>query len=200
VAVEFGHNDQKNATDVANYPNNLKTFADQIKAKNCIPVFVTPTARENEGDPKTSIGGLAQKMRDQAKNLGVAIIDLNAMSIQMYKAYGAAETAKCFQDGTHFTEIGGYELARCVTKGLRDLNNAMTPFLVDGPTFDPGKPDPTNFLTLQVDPYPVSLARSPKAGKLSPPEILPAMLFEGKQGSLHTADGKKLPIHPLQSR
>jgi lysophospholipase L1-like esterase len=196
VAVEFGHNDQKNATDVSNYANNLKTFADQIKAKGCIPVFVSPTARENEGDPKTSIGGLAEKMRVQAKNLGVALIDLNAMSIQMYKAYGTANTAKCFQDGTHYTDIGGYELARCVTKGLKELNNTMTPFLADGPVFDPAKPDPVDYLTLQLT---TSLQRS-KPGLSLLPENLPAGIFPDQKGNPHSADGKKLWIEPLPAR
>lgn len=188
VAVEFGHNDQKNAADVSAYPANLKSFADQIKAKGCIPVFVTPTARETERDIRTSIGGLAQKMRDQAKNLDVALIDLNAMSIQMYQAYGTANTGKLFMDGTHYTDIGGYELARCVTKGLKELANTMTPFLVEGPAFDPAKPDPVDFLTL---PMPTSL-RAAQPGKIPAWGILPAAIFQGKDGTLHTASGRKL--------
>lgn len=187
VAVEFGHNDQKNAADVSAYPANLKSYADQIKAKGCIPVFVTPTARENERDPRTSIGGLAQKMRDQAKNLEVALIDLNAMSIQMYQAYGTANTGKLFMDGTHYTDIGGYELARCVTKGLRELSNSMTTFLVDGPTYDPAKPDPVDFLTLQA---PTS-SRAIQPGINTARQPLPAVIFLGKDGILHTANGRK---------
>lgn len=188
VAVEFGHNDQKNAADAGAYPANLKTFADEIKAKGCIPVFVTPTARETERDIRTSIGGLAQKMRDQARNLGVALIDLNAMSIQMYQAYGNTNTGKLFQDGTHFTDIGGYELARCVTRGLKELDNTMTPFLVDGPTFDPGKPDPVDFLTLQA---PISL-RAHLPGKKSAWEFLPAGIVIGRDGIMHTTSGRRL--------
>jgi lysophospholipase L1-like esterase len=192
VAVEFGHNDQKNPADVSGYPNNLKTFADQIRAKGCTPVFVTPTARETERDPRTSIGGLAQKMRDQAKNLDVALIDLNAMSIQMYQAFGTSGTAKLFKDGTHFTDIGGYELARCVTRGLKELNNAMTQFLVEGPTFDPAKPDPVDFLTLQM---PTSLRKS-RAGRFPPLEILSTAVFPDPQGNPHNVNGRKLGTFP----
>jgi lysophospholipase L1-like esterase len=201
VAVEFGHNDQKNAGDVNAYPNNLKTFADQIKAKGCTPVFVTPTAREGDNNPKTSIGGLAEVMRNQAKNLGVALIDLNQMSIQMMQAYGAADAGKLYKDGTHFTEIGGYELARCVAKGIKELDNTLTPFLsTDRPVFDPAKPDPVNYLTLERDPDPVSLLMRSQSGKPSSLEIPRTGLFEGKPGSLHTADGKAIRIQAAPAR
>jgi lysophospholipase L1-like esterase len=195
VAVEFGHNDQKNAGDVSGYPNNLKSYADQIKAKGCIPIFVAPTAREGDANPKTSIGGLAEVMRNQAKALNVSIIDLNAMVIQLMQAYGTANAHKCYMDGTHFTEIGGYELARCVAKGVKELNNTMTPFLSDGPVFDPAKPDPIDYLTTQL---PTSLLQS-QPGKNPRLEILPAAIFPDIKGNLHTADGKKLQITPLST-
>lgn len=196
VAVEFGHNDQKNPADVAGYANNLKSFADQIKAKGCIPVFVSPTAREGDRDPRTSIGGLAQTMRDQAKTLGVQLIDLNAMSIQLMQAYGPANAKKCYQDGTHFTEIGGYELARCVAKGVKDLANALAPLLADGPVFDPARPDPIDFLTL---PAPTSLQRS-RAGTGSRQEGMPAGIFPDQQGKLRSADGKGIGAESRTSR
>ena len=75
VFVEFGHNDQKNTTDVSNYPSNLKAYRDQIKSKGAIPVFVIPTARQDEYDPLSSVGGLAQKMRETSDDFGVIIID-----------------------------------------------------------------------------------------------------------------------------
>lgn len=196
VAVEFGHNDQKTPSDSLGYAANLKTFADQIRAKQCVPVFVLPTAREGDTDPKTSIGGLAETMRNQAKTLGVASIDLNRMTMQVMAAYGA-DAGKCYMDGTHFTEIGGYELARCVAKGVKDLDNAMTPFLLgDRPVIDPAKPDPIGYLALQLDPEPVSLHPNPRAARDAPTDIWPAGTFTGKRRSLHSADGKLLAPPP----
>lgn len=196
VAVEFGHNDEKTPGDVSGYPDNLKAFSDAIKAKGCIPVFVTPTAREGDDDPKTSIGGLAEAMRNRAKSSGVALIDLNAMSIRLMHAYGPVNAGKCYMDGTHFTEIGGYELARCVAKVIRDLDNTMAPFLADGPVFDPAKPDPVDYLTSQA---PVSL-RPSVPGKIPPPGIFPAVLFPDGMGTPHTADGKRLRSAPFSTR
>jgi len=190
VAVEFGHNDQKTPADSEAYPANLKSFADQIRAKQCVPIFVLPTAREGDTDTKTSIGGLAEAMRNQAKALGVASIDLNKMTMQVMQAYGA-DAGKCYMDGTHFTEIGGYELARCVAKGVKDLGNAMAPFLLgDRPVMDPTKPDPIGYLTLPLDPEPASLHANSRSDRNLLPDILPAGLFTGKRGTLHSADGK----------
>jgi len=193
VAVEFGHNDQKTPADSEGYPANLKTFADQIRAKQCVPIFVLPTAREGDTDPKTSIGGLAEAMRNQAKALGVASIDLNKMTMQVMQAYGAADADKCYMDGTHFTEIGGYELARCVAKGVKDLGNTMAPFLLgDRPVMDPAKPDPIGYLSLTLDPEPVSLRPRSRSDRDPPTQILPAGLFTGEGGALHSADGRIL--------
>jgi lysophospholipase L1-like esterase len=201
VAVEFGHNDQKTQADVDAYPGNLKAFADQIKAKQCVPVFVIPTAREGDTDPKTSIAGLAEVMRTQAKTLGVATIDLNRMTMQVMGAY-SANASKCYMDGTHFTEIGGYELARCVAKGIKDLNNALTPFLLgDRPVFDPTAPDPIDYLTLKLDPEPTGLPRPLPRSIRNPRASVPsAVLFPGKRGSLRAADGKQVEAKPRAPR
>jgi lysophospholipase L1-like esterase len=150
VFVEFGHNDQKSAADSAAYAGNLKAFRDQITVKKATPVFVTPTARQNESDPRTSIGGLAQIMRETAQNLGVACIDLNRMVIDLKTALGA--NAKLLymyteSDQTHFCEYGGYELARCVLKGLEDkFPSLQSRFTGDYATFDPTRPDPVDIL------------------------------------------------------
>lgn len=159
VFVEFGHNDQKTAQGVSSYPGNLKTFRDQILAKKAIPIFVTPTARNGDTDPKTSIGGLAETMRKTAKSLGVPHIDLNAMVIQVIKALGA-QRGTMYKDVSHFTYYGGYEVARSVAKGITELDNSLTPFLLnDLPVFDPTKPDPVNVLTTPGVPT-VSISRA----------------------------------------
>ena len=201
VAVEFGHNDQKTTADANAYAGNLKTFVDQIRAKNCIPIFVEPTAREGDTDPKTSIGGLAEVMRNQAKTLGVAIIDLNAMVIQVMQAYGSTDAHKCYMDGTHFTEIGAYELARCVAKGVKSLNNTMAPFLRnDRPDIDPAHPDPINYLTLPLAPEPTGLGAHAKTAQDPLQELLPAGLYKSGNGSVHSTDGKKIQLRPFPFR
>ena len=124
VLAEFGHNDQKNATDVANYPSNLKQYSDFAKSHNATPIFVTPTARANENDSATSIAGLAQVMRQTAKTDSVKLIDLNAMVIALHKSLGSStNVALMYADPTtHFTDYGAFEDARCVARGIVGLN------------------------------------------------------------------------------
>lgn len=156
VFVEFGHNDQKNATDVKNYPANLKSYADQIKGKGATPVFVIPTARQGDNDPKTSIGGLAQTMRETAQKLGVTFIDVNQMVIDLNKALGSnAKQLYMYtaNDKTHFCEYGGYEVARSMMKGIEEKIPALkSGFAEDYVTFNPAKPDPLNVLELKKTP------------------------------------------------
>lgn len=170
VFVEFGHNDQKSSTDTKNYANNLKTYRDKIKAKGAIPVFVTPTARQSENDPRTSIGGLAQEMRETAASLGVTYIDLNQMVTDLHKALGS-NTKYLYMhtagDQTHFCEYGGYELARCVMKGLEEkFPSLKNYFIPEYTTFDPSKPDPLYYLTkdkqsADVNTYTISATAAP---------------------------------------
>lgn len=73
VTVQFAHNDQKNATDVSNYEKTLTKYVNDIKAKGAVPLFITSTARQGELDPKTSVGGLPERMRALGKKLGVTV-------------------------------------------------------------------------------------------------------------------------------
>lgn len=194
VFVEFGHNDQKNAADAAAYANNLKSFRDQILEKRAIPIFVSPTSRDGDADPKTSIGGLAETMRETAKSLNVTLIDLNAMSITLMKALGAERKA-AYMDVSHFTNFGAFELGRCMAKGIKELDNNLAPFLLgDIPVFDPAKPDPVNYLTT---PGTVSLIRNRSFASSQEAGVLRAATraeFRAPgHGDAHAADGKRIP-------
>ncbi|MBN1128407.1 MAG: rhamnogalacturonan acetylesterase [Chitinispirillaceae bacterium] len=201
VFVEFGHNDQKTTADVASYPNNLKTFSDKIKAKGAVPVFVTPTARQGENDPLTSVGGLAQTMRKTAGSLGVTFIDLNQMVIDLHKALGS-DTKYLYMhtanDQTHFCEYGGYELARCVMKGLEEkfplLKNS---FISEYTTFNPSQPDPLDCLTREKDPVAINtLAKKAAADELH-------CTFDARTFSIRingTGDGARLEMYSLSGR
>jgi hypothetical protein len=88
-----------------------------------------------------------------------------------------------------------------VAKGVKDLNNNLTPFLQsDRPVFDPAKPDPINYLTLEFDPESVAIGARGKAGKWPLPQILPARLFQSGNGSVHSADGKNLETRHIPAR
>lgn len=156
VTVQFAHNDQKNANDVANYEATLTKYVNDIKAKGAIPLFVTSTARQGELDPKTSVGGLPEKMRALGKKLGVTVLDLNQHTVNLQKALGSSKdklymyTAK---DKTHFCEYGAYELARAMMEEIKAKVPELAKHLRDDhEAFDSKKPDPLDVLSLKKAP------------------------------------------------
>lgn len=151
VTVQFAHNDQKNQNDVNNYEAPLTKYANEIKAKGATPLFVTSTARQNETDPKTAVGGLPERMRALGKKLGVTVLDLNQHSITLGKALGGNKEKMYMytaSDKTHFCEYGAYELARANIEEIKAKVPELAKHLRDDhEAFDSSKPDPLDILT-----------------------------------------------------
>ncbi|WP_407456263.1 SGNH/GDSL hydrolase family protein [Fibrobacter sp.] len=151
VTVQYAHNDQKNQNDVNNYETTLTKYANEIKAKGATPLFVTSTARQNETDPKTAVGGLPERMRALGKKLGVTVLDLNQHSITLGKALGGNKEKMYMytaSDKTHFCEYGAYELARANIEEIKAKVPELAKHLRDDhEAFDSSKPDPLDVLT-----------------------------------------------------
>lgn len=164
VLMQFGHNDQKlNAehTDAAtSFKDYLRRFITETRTKGAFPVLVTSMERRNfdaNGKIVPSLEGYPQAMREVGKELGVPVIDLNAMSIRFYEALGPEAAKKAFvyfpantfpgqttalADDTHFSAYGAYELARGVVTGIHAYLPALARHLrPDLPIFDPVHPD-----------------------------------------------------------
>lgn len=145
VTVQFAHNDQKNQNDVNHYEATLTKYVNDIQSKGAIPLLITSTARQGELDPKTSVGGLPERMRALGKKLGVTVLDLNQHSINLQNALGNNKekmymyTAK---DKTHFCEYGAYELARSIIEEMKAKVPELAKHLRDDhEAFDSQKPD-----------------------------------------------------------
>ena len=88
---------------------------------------------------RLDIGG--QTVRDVAKEENCALIDLNGMSRQFYRAL-RENLDRAFQDGTHHNNYGSYELAKCVVLGIRENKLPLAKSIVpDFGDFDPAQPD-----------------------------------------------------------
>lgn len=140
--VQFGHNDMKDkATNaLAVYKSNLKKIVARTRAKGATPVLVTSMERK-AGTERDTLADYPQTVREVAKEEGVALIDLHAMSKVLYRALGK-NLDLAFQDGTHHNNYGSYELARCVVEGIRSSVPALAKSLAaDAKPFDPAQPD-----------------------------------------------------------
>jgi hypothetical protein len=88
-----------------------------------------------------TLAGYPEAVRTVAQEEKVALIDLNAVSVKLYRALGA-NLDRAFQDGTHHNNYGSYELARCVVEGIKENQFALAKNLAaDYTPFDPSHPD-----------------------------------------------------------
>jgi hypothetical protein len=135
----------------------------QVKGRGGIPVLITPMNRHSfQGNTVTnSLREYPQMVREAAREEGVALIDLNAMSKVLYEALGPGESIQLFKhnadlsqfDGTHHSPYGAYELARCIVEGVRrNKLDLVGHFADDVPAFDPARPDPVAEFKLPPSP------------------------------------------------
>ena len=189
VTVQFAHNDQKNQNDVNNYETTLTKYANEIKAKGATPLFVTSTARQNETDPKTAVGGLPERMRALGKKLGVTVLDLNQHSITLGKALGGNKEKMYMytaSDKTHFCEYGAYELARANIEEIKAKMPELAKHLRDDhEAFDSSKPDPLDVLTRAKTPITEGglIQVEPESSSSEEPESSSSAEIAGPQSS-----------------
>jgi len=158
--VQFGHNDMKDKATNAleTYKANLKKVVQRTRDLGGTPVLVTSMERKAGVDHDT-LAGYTQTVRDVAKEENVALIDLHAMSRAFYKALGD-DIGKAFQDGTHHSNYGSYELAKCIVLGIQQDKLPLAKSIVDDFTgFDPAKPDAV--ATFEMPASPTASAEKP---------------------------------------
>lgn len=141
VLVQFGHNDMKDKDPnaLAKYQANFEKLIDDVRAKGAHPVLITSMERK-AGVKQPTLRDYPDTVREIAKDKHVPLIDLNVMSVTLYKALGDQLDA-AFQDGSHHNAFGSYLLANCVAEGIRENLPELAKHLrTDLPAFSPGKP------------------------------------------------------------
>ncbi|PHY20419.1 rhamnogalacturonan acetylesterase [Caulobacter sp. BP25] len=154
LLIQFGHNDQKTqwpqsyAEASTTYRDYLRVYAGEARRRGASPVFVTSMHRHRfdaTGKVVDTHGDYPKAMRETARELGVPLIDLHAMSAVFYEALGPKEAWKAFNDGgkdmTHHDNYGAYQLARCVVEGIRaSVPDLAAHLSTDLAPFDPTRP------------------------------------------------------------
>ncbi len=175
LMIQFGHNDQKPgkgyvpaATDFTTY---LLQYITEARAHQSTSILVTPMNRRDfdaDGKIVQTLGEYPEAMREVAKQKGLALIDLNALSKTLFEALGLEGTLHAFvhypantfpdqpaalADNTHFTSYGAYELARVIVQSMKDQKLPLARYLRPGIAhFDPAHPDPFSEWTLPPSP------------------------------------------------
>jgi lysophospholipase L1-like esterase len=168
LVMQFGHNDQKQIKDgkggpFTTYQAEIRTHVAGVRAHGGVPVIVSPMERRNfddNGKVRPTLTDYADAARQVAQELGVAFIDLNAMSKPFYEAMGPKKSELAFAeptpghiDNTHHNDYGAYELAKAIVVGLRQAKVPVASFVADDfGQFDPAHPDPAEAFAVQRSP------------------------------------------------
>lgn len=174
--IEFGHNDQKQKGEgkcpYTSYKADLKHLVQAARSKQATPILVTPMHRRAfnaEGKVINTHGDYPDAVRQLAREEGVHLIDLTAMSATLYEAWGTEGSKRAFvhypagtfpgqdqplQDNTHFNPYGAYQIAKCILKGIVQadvpLSRHISPDFQD---FDPALPDDVEAFSLPPTPF-----------------------------------------------
>lgn len=151
--ITFGHNDEKTtdparyAAPFTDYAANLERFVNAARNKQAIPVIITPLTRRCYRDPAAQWkhDDYALACKQTAERLGVALIDLTAMSERLVDEWG--EQAKALYmhipagvypyypngmtDNTHLTPLGANVFAGLVAKALHELGGVYAELLFE---------------------------------------------------------------------
>lgn len=163
IFIEFGHNDEKDRGPGSgawyNFSTNLKRFIDEARAKQCNVVLVTPTARRSfrDGHNQNTHGDYPAAVLAVSQREGIPMIDLTAMSTQLYDTFGEEGSKQllvhypantfpdqptALADNTHFNTFGAYELSKCIVMGIKQLGLPIAKYLRhDWTDFVPTSPD-----------------------------------------------------------
>lgn len=152
VFIQFGHNDEskdkgERYATPDEFKNNLRKYVNETRNKKAIPVLITPVSRRKfkDGTALETHAEYSPFVREVAKELDVAFIDLDTKSKELYQQFGEETTKLLFlqlkpgehpnypdgkEDNTHFSELGARLIAEIVLKEIKELKLDLADRLV----------------------------------------------------------------------
>jgi lysophospholipase L1-like esterase len=135
LLIQMGHNDstkcrtERYTEPYEDYKIYLKQYIDGAHSKQAIPILITPVGRLHYVNQEflVDFGDYCNAMKEIAEEHDVQIIDLMKMSIEYFSSIGYERAKELFMvsvdgnDCTHFTEKGANEMARLVSRGIKNL-------------------------------------------------------------------------------
>lgn len=157
VLMQFGHNDEAKEpqyadryTPVPDYKANLTKFILETRAKNAIPILITPVSRrsfEKDGKAKETHVEYSKAVFEVGEQYNVPVIDLDKMSRDYYQQLGPDRSKLLFMeldsaehpnyplgrhDNTHFNEYGARKMAEFILNDLKQKRLELADRIVKG--------------------------------------------------------------------
>ncbi|MBI5770063.1 MAG: rhamnogalacturonan acetylesterase [Verrucomicrobia bacterium] len=153
VIIQFGHNDEKvedpkRGTDPkTTFPENLRRFIREVRAKNASPILATPAARrkfDKAGQLQPTHGAYPDAIRAVAASEKVPLLELEKATMAWLQTAGDEPSKKFFmwiepgkfakipdgrKDDTHFVEAGATKVAELAVTQLREQKLPLAPWL-----------------------------------------------------------------------
>jgi lysophospholipase L1-like esterase len=151
VFIQFGHNDCPGKGIRYNDPNTtfrdyLRRYVQYARAAGARPVLVTPMERRqfgNDGKLAPSLQAYADAMLAVGKEEKAPVVDLHAVSVELFNRLGDAGSAELScnaKDRTHFSEKGARTMARLIAERLHDVEPSLEPYLKSADATKGGSP------------------------------------------------------------
>lgn len=153
VLIQFGHNDQKQddptryAAVDSTYPQLLRRFIGEVKAKGAIPLLATSICRrsfDDKGALENKLADYAQAARQVASTEQVTLFDLNAQSCADLSRFGPAASQAYFiqvpaglyqqfpdgkTDNTHLSVQGASWIAQLFVRDLKRQQHPLAAYV-----------------------------------------------------------------------
>ncbi len=152
VFIEFGHNDESKEkvdryTPPGDFKRNLGRFVADVKARNAIPVLMTPVMRRRfdaQGAVQDTHGEYPDLVRSVAAETGTALIDMHRATFNVLSVRGLEGSRELFLqlragenpnypqgvlDNTHSSPLGESLNARLAAEGIRELKLPLAEWL-----------------------------------------------------------------------
>ena len=153
VIIQFSHNDEKvedpkRGTDPkATFPENLRRFVRDVRAKNATPLLATPVCRrrfDRAGQLTMTHGAYPDAIRAVATAEKTPLLELELATATWLRAAGDEPSRKFFmwiepgkfakipdgrKDDTHFVEAGANKVAELAVAEIRDQKLPLAQWL-----------------------------------------------------------------------
>ena len=153
--MQFGHNDgakeekyKDRYTAIPDYKTNLLRFINESRAKNGIPVLITPVTRmsfDKEGKIKETHKEYSAAVKEVGSATNTPVIDLDERSRELLQQLGPEQSKLLYmnlaslanphypdgqKDNTHFNEYGARLMAQLVLKEMKKLKIELADLIV----------------------------------------------------------------------